>query len=281
MSDEVTFEEIPEPDLPPPPENVTPALQLKNVSKFFGSVLAIRDISLHVDPGTVTCVLGDNGAGKSTLIKTLSGCHKPSSGEFLVEGRPVAFSSPRDALDAGIATVYQDLAMIPLMSVWRNFFLGSEPTTGWGPFRRFDSATAKEVTRRELAAMGIDIRDPDQPVGTLSGGERQSVAIARAVHLGARVLILDEPTSALGVRQAGVVLRYITQARDRGLGVVFITHNPHHAHPVGDRFLLLNRGRSMGDFAKGEVSRDELTTMMAGGQELTELARELERPPGN
>ncbi|MFC7642483.1 ATP-binding cassette domain-containing protein [Streptosporangium lutulentum] len=190
----------------------------------------------------MTCVLGDNGAGKSTLIKILAGMHAPDSGEYLVDGVPVAFTSPRDALDRGIATLYQDLAMIPLMSVWRNFFLGSEPTLGRGPFRRFDVAGAKRVVREELRSMGIDIRDVDQPVGTLSGGERQSVAIARAVHFGARVLILDEPTSALGVKQAGVVLRYIARARDRGLGVVFITHNPHHAYPIGDRFLLLNRG---------------------------------------
>jgi simple sugar transport system ATP-binding protein len=167
--------------------------------------------------------------------------------------------------------------MIPLMSVWRNFFLGSEPTKGWGPFRRFDVVAAKRLCRENLLRMGIDIRDPDQPVGTLSGGERQSVAIARAVHFGARVLILDEPTSALGVKQAGVVLRYIVQARDRGLGVVFITHNPHHAYPVGDRFLVLNRGRSLGDFGKGEISREELTRMMAGGAELEQLSHELER----
>jgi simple sugar transport system ATP-binding protein len=264
----------------PGPGDAAPLLELRGIGKDFGSVIALDDISTTVRAGQVTCVLGDNGAGKSTLIKVLSGVHRPTRGELLLDGRPVDFGAPREALDAGIATVYQDLAMIPLMAIWRNFFLGSEPTTGWGPFRRFDQATAKEVTRRELAAMGIDIRDPDQPVGTLSGGERQSVAIARAVHFGARVLILDEPTSALGVKQAGVVLRYIAQARDRGLGVVFITHNPHHAHPVGDRFLLLNRGRSMGDFAKGELSREELTTMMAGGDELIELAEELERPPG-
>jgi simple sugar transport system ATP-binding protein len=200
-----------------------PLLELRGIGKDFGSVIALDDISTTVRAGEVTCVLGDNGAGKSTLIKVLSGVHRPTRGELLLDGQPVDFGAPREALDAGIATVYQDLAMIPLMAIWRNFFLGSEPTTGWGPFRRFDSATAKEVTRRELAAMGIDIRDPDQPVGTLSGGERQSVAIARAVHFGARVLILDEPTSALGVKQAGVVLRYIAQARDRGLGVVFIT----------------------------------------------------------
>jgi simple sugar transport system ATP-binding protein len=204
--------------------------------------------------------------------------HRPDRGEVLLDGTPVEWSAPREALDAGIATVYQDLAMIPLMAVWRNFFLGREVTKGWGPLRRFDSAQARRVTRQALGDMGIDIRDPDQPVGTLSGGERQSVAIARAVHFGARVLILDEPTSALGVRQAGVVLRYIAQARDRGVGVVFITHNPHHAFPVGDRFLLLGRGRSLGDFAKGEISREEITRLMAGGAELDQLTHELERP---
>jgi len=169
-----------------------------------------------------------------------------------------AFDTPRQALDAGVATVYQDLAMIPLMAVWRNFFLGSEPVKGWGPLRRFDREKAKAITRTELAEMGIDIRDPDQPVGTLSGGERQSVAIARAVYFGARVLILDEPTSALGVKQAGVVLRYILQARERGVAVIFITHNPHHAYPVGDRFVILNRGQSLGTFEKSQIDRQEL-----------------------
>jgi len=257
-----------------------PLLELRGIGKDFGSVIALDDISTTVRAGEVTCVLGDNGAGKSTLIKVLSGVHRPTRGELLLDGEPVSFGAPREALDAGIATVYQDLAMIPLMAVWRNFFLGSEPTKGWGPFRRFDSETAKRITRRELAGMGIDIRDPDQPVGTLSGGERQSVAIARAVHFGAKLLILDEPTSALGVKQAGVVLRYLVQARDRGLGVVFITHNPHHAYPVGDRFLLLKRGRSLGDFAKDEISLDELTRLMAGGAELEALGHELERGGG-
>jgi simple sugar transport system ATP-binding protein len=259
------------------PVDAAPLLELRGVGKDFGTVIALDGVSTSVRAGEVTCVLGDNGAGKSTLIKILAGVHRADRGEVLLDGRPVAFAAPREALDAGIATVYQDLAMIPLMAIWRNFFLGQEPTRGWGPFRRFDSAAAREVTRRELAAMGIDIRDPDQPVGTLSGGERQSVAIARAVHFGARVLILDEPTSALGVRQAGLVLRYIARARDRGVGVVLITHNPHHAHPVGDRFLVLNRGRAVGEFAKGEISRDELTRLMAGGAELDQLADELHR----
>jgi simple sugar transport system ATP-binding protein len=255
-----------------------PLLELRDVGKDYGSVIALDGITTTVRAGEVTCVLGDNGAGKSTLIKILSGVHRADRGEVLLDGQPVAFGAPREALDAGIATVYQDLATIPLMAIWRNFFLGAEPTRGRGPFLRFDAARARETTRRELAAMGIDIRDPDQPVGTLSGGERQSVAIARAVHFGARVLILDEPTSALGVKQAGVVLRYVAQARDRGVGVVLITHNPHHAYPVGDRFLVLNRGRSLGNLAKGEVSREELTRLMAGGAELEQLTHELERP---
>ncbi|MDP9359115.1 MAG: ATP-binding cassette domain-containing protein [Chloroflexota bacterium] len=253
-----------------------PLLEVQEVSKYFGSVIALKDISMSVNAGEVMCLLGDNGAGKSTLIKIFSGVHPPSEGLFLVEGKEVRFTSPRDALNAGIATVYQDLAMIPLMSISRNFFLGSEPTIGWGPFRRFNLEFADRVTREELAKMGIQVRDTAQPVGTLSGGERQSVAIARAVYLGAKVLILDEPTAALGVKEAGVVLRYIAQARARGLGVIFITHNVHHAYPIGDRFTLLNRGRSYGTFSKSEVSREEVVGMMAGGEELEELSHELD-----
>ncbi len=255
----------------------TPLLEVCNVTKMFGSVISLSGISTTVRAGEVTCVLGDNGAGKSTLIKILSGVHRPDQGQLLLAGSPTEFDSPRDALAAGIATVYQDLAMVSLMAIWRNFFLGAEPTKGWGPFRRFDAAKAKEIACRELSAMGIDVRDPGQAVGTLSGGERQSVAIARAVYFGARLLILDEPTSALGVKQAGVVLRYIVQARDKGLGVVFITHNPHHAYPVGDRFLLLKRGFSLGEFAKSDIDLPELTRLMAGGAELEALAHELER----
>ena len=254
----------------------TPLLEVQNVAKYFGSVIALKDISMSVHAGEVMCLLGDNGAGKSTLIKIFAGVHQPSEGRFLVEGQEVRFASPRDALAAGIATVYQDLAMIPLMGISRNFFLGSEPTRGVWPFRRFDVAHADRVTRDELAKMGIRLRDTTQPVGTLSGGERQSVAIARAVYFGAKVLILDEPTAALGVKEAGVVLRYIAQARARGLGVVFITHNVHHAYPIGDRFTLLNRGRSYGTFAKADVSREEVVAMMAGGEELEELGHELE-----
>jgi simple sugar transport system ATP-binding protein len=246
------------------------------LSKFYGNIVALRDISVHVDAGEVTCILGDNGAGKSSLIKILSGVHQQDGGRRLSEGDEVTFGSPRDARSQGSATVYQDLAMVPLMSIWRNFFLGAEPTRGIWPLRRFDVARARRTVREQLEQMGIDIRDPDQPVGTLSGGERQSLAIARAVYFGARVLILDEPTSALGVKQAGVVLKYILQARARGVAVIFITHNPHHAYPVGDRFVILNRGQSLGTFGKGEIDREELVRLMAGGRELAELEHELQ-----
>ncbi|MET4059541.1 simple sugar transport system ATP-binding protein [Arthrobacter sp. UYP6] len=251
-------------------------LQLDKVSKHYGNIIALHDVTLEVDAGRVTCVLGDNGAGKSTLIKIIAGLHPHDGGEFTALGEKRRFSSPRQALDLGIAAVYQDLAVVSLMPVWRNFFLGSELTTGVGPFKRLDVERMKEITRKELRDMGIDLRDVEQPIGQLSGGERQCVAIARAVHFGAKVLILDEPTAALGVKQSGVVLRYILQARDRGLGVIFITHNPHHAYPVGDRFLLLKRGRSIGYYGKKDVTLDQLTAQMAGGDELAELAQELE-----
>jgi simple sugar transport system ATP-binding protein len=251
-------------------------LEADAISKYYGNIVALKDISTHVSSGEVTCILGDNGAGKSSFIKILSGVHQQDEGRLLVDGEEVHFASPRDARARGIATVYQDLAMVSLMSIWRNFFLGAEPRKGFGPLAWIDTATAKQTVRRELSEMGIDLRDPDQPVGTLSGGERQSVAIARAVYFGARVLILDEPTSALGVKQAGVVLKYILQARERGVAVIFITHNPHHAYPVGDRFVILNRGHSLGTFAKGEIDRQELVRQMAGGRELAELEHELE-----
>jgi simple sugar transport system ATP-binding protein len=254
---------------------MTPLLETENVGKSYGTVIALREVSTVVNAGEVTCVLGDNGAGKSTLIKILAGTHRHDAGEVRYEGEPVRFASPRDALDRGIATVFQDLAVVPLMSVWRNFFLGSEPTVGFGPLRRLDRKRAKQTTKQALAEMGIDLRDVEQPVGTLSGGERQCVAIARAVHFGAKVLILDEPTAALGVKQAGIVLRYVARARDRGLGVVLITHNPHHAYPVADRFLLLKRGTSLGSYEKSEIDLPELTRQMAGGAELEALEHEL------
>jgi simple sugar transport system ATP-binding protein len=254
-----------------------PLMELRGVSKFFGSVIALNDVSFAVSAGQVHCLLGDNGAGKSTLIKILSGVYQASRGDILINGQPSQLASPRDALDRGIATVYQDLATVPLMSIARNFFMGREPTTGWGPLRRLDWAFINRTVRAEMAQIGIDIRDPSQAVGTMSGGERQCLAVARAVHFGAKVLILDEPTSALGVHQASVVLKLVAHARARGLGVILITHNVHHAYPVGDTFTLLNRGRSLGTFAKSEISRDRVLELMAGGKELVDLTAELAR----
>lgn len=250
-----------------------PVMEAREVGKTFASVIALSGISLKVIPGQVTCVLGDNGAGKSTLIKILSGVHPHDSGTLLIDGKPRKLAAPHEALAAGIATVYQDLAMVPLMSVWRNFFLGSELT---GPFGSLRHKTMKRETAEQMAMLGIDLRDVEQPVGTLSGGERQSVAIARAIYRGARVLILDEPTAALGVKQSGVVLKNIRAARARGVAVVFITHNPQHAYLVGDRFLVLNRGASLGEHAKDEITLDHLTTLMSGGAELTALKDQLE-----
>lgn len=250
-------------------------LELKNIEKHFGMVIALAGVSVSVNEGEVHCLLGDNGAGKSTLIKTMSGVLKPSKGQILLDGKEVAFNNARHAIDAGIATVFQDLAMIPLMSVTRNFFLGREPKRKVGPFKFFDFATADKITMEEMARMGIRLRGPDQAVGTLSGGERQSVAIARAVHFGARVLILDEPTSALGVRQTANVLRTIDAARRKGVGVVFITHNVRHALAIGDRFTVLNRGKTLGTALPGEVEHGELQDMMAGGEEIAELESSL------
>ena len=247
-------------------------LELEKVSKRFGSAIALREVSMRLRRGEVHCLLGDNGAGKSTLIKTLAGVHKPTAGIFRVDGEEVEFQSPRDALDRGIATVYQDLALVPLMSIARNFFLGREPTKQrFGMFPFLDVDTMASVAAEKLRNMGILIRDANQPVGTMSGGEKQCLAIARAIHFGARVLILDEPTAALGVRQSFNVLKLIHKAREQGISVIFITHNVHHAYPIGDTFTLLSRGVSVGTFAKDGISKDEVLDIMAGGAEMREL----------
>ncbi|MDA8370892.1 MAG: ATP-binding cassette domain-containing protein [Nocardiopsaceae bacterium] len=254
-----------------------PVLELRDVGKSFGNIRALSGINLKVGAEEVTCILGDNGAGKSTLIKIIAGLYPPTEGAYLVDGGPVAFTSPREALDRGIATVYQDLAMVPLMPVWRNFFLGSEIRTGFGPFRMLDVRRMRRIADEELKKMGIDLPDIDAPVANLSGGQRQVVAIARAVYFGARVLILDEPTAALGVKQSGVVLKYIKAAREAGLGVIFITHNPHHAYMVGDHFVVIKLGRMELDAPRSALSLDDLAHHMAGGAELDALQHELKQ----
>ncbi len=252
-----------------------PTVEARDLKKRFGAVVALASVSLALYPSEVLCLLGDNGAGKSTVIKILSGVFHPTSGQIYMDGTEVSFQGPRNALDRGIATVHQDLAMIPLMSVMRNFFMGREPVRSWGPLRVFDVEYAEQVTQEEMARIGIDVRDPHQAVGTLSGGERQCLAIARAVHFGARVLILDEPTSALGVHQTATVLKAIDQLKSRGLCVIFITHNVHHAFAVGDKFTVLNRGRTLGNWARGEIALNELETAMAGGKAIREISEEL------
>jgi simple sugar transport system ATP-binding protein len=245
-----------------------PAVEARSIAKTFGQVEALRNVSLSADAGAVTCLLGDNGAGKSTLIKLLSGVFKPDSGHLLVNGSEVSFGSPRQALDAGVSTVFQDLATIPLMSIVRNFFLGREPLL---TSRLVDWNSAERVTRAALADMGIVVRDASQPVGTLSGGERQSLAIARALHFGASVLILDEPTSALGVREVANALRHVQAVRDRGIAVILITHNVSHAYAVGDHFVVLEHGAVRADLPRDQVTSDELQDLMAGGREIERL----------
>ncbi|WP_284744726.1 ATP-binding cassette domain-containing protein [Amycolatopsis sp. RTGN1] len=254
----------------------TPLVELEEVGKNYGNITALRGVSITVRAGEVTCVLGDNGAGKSTLIKIISGLHGHDAGGYRVDGTETRFASPRQALDRGIATVYQDLAVVPLMPVWRNFFLGSEITRGSGPFKRIDADAMRETTDAELRKMGIELPDIDQPIASLSGGQRQCVAIARAIYFGARVLILDEPTAALGVKQSGVVLKYVAAARDAGLGVIFITHNPHHAFMVGNHFVVLRQGEVELNATRAELTLDDLTHHMAGGAELDALKHEID-----
>ncbi|HEX4443912.1 MAG TPA: ATP-binding cassette domain-containing protein [Galbitalea sp.] len=246
-----------------------PVIELIAASKTFGVNTVLDDVSITAHAGEVVCLLGDNGAGKSTLIKVLSGVHTLTRGELRVDGRAVEFRSPRDAQALGITTVFQDIDTFPLMSVAQNFFIGREPMKGRGPFRRMDHKYANSHALEQIREMGIrGVTDGKQLVGTMSGGERQALTIGRALHFGARVLILDEPTSALGVKEAGLVLRQIRNARKSGVAVIFITHNAHHAMTIGDKFTVLKQGKVADQFVQGERSRLEVLTLMAGGEEI-------------
>lgn len=257
-------------------DGVAPIIELKNASKRFAGVEALSDVSLALHRGEVLCLLGDNGAGKSTLVKIMSGVHQPSDGQLVIDGLSVRLASPRSARALGVATVHQSGGTIPLLSVSRNFFLGAEPTKGRGPLRRLDSELADRICLEHLEGLGLRrVRDASQLAGSLSGGERQGLSIARAMYFGARALILDEPTSALGVKEAAIVLKLMARARERGVGVVFITHNAHHALSIGDKFVVLIQGRVAAAFDRGEKSRDEVIGLMAGGEELEELALEM------
>ena len=256
--------------------SIQPLIEIKDLVKKFGAFTALNGVSLDVYPDEVHALLGDNGAGKSTLIKVLSGVHPATSSEIRVDGNSVNFESPREASDAGIGTVYQDLALNALTSVTRNFFLGREIKKGPGPFGLMQMDEMNTITIAEMAKIGINISNPNQPVGTMSGGQRQTLAIARAIYFGAKILILDEPTSALGQKQQMEVLKTIKKVQELGnIAIILITHNEIHAQLIADRYTFLSLGEVIGSGLSEELGGDDIKRLMAGGAKLGDLESEL------
>jgi simple sugar transport system ATP-binding protein len=240
---------------------------MENISKRFGTITALEDVSFGVDRGEVRALLGDNGAGKSTLIKILMGVYAPTSGQIYIDGKPVTIHSPSEARSIGIEAVYQDLALVNLMSISRNFFLGREIVKHIGPISYLDMHLMNDLCSKALHGIGIEIRSAAERVGSLSGGERQSIAIGRGVHFGAKVLILDEPTSALSVAETRKVLTYISNAKERGLGVIFITHNVSHVYQVADSYTIIRMGKNVGTYRKGDLTQDDIADLITGERE--------------
>lgn len=239
-------------------------LEAHRIWKNYGPSVILKDVSIKAYAGKVLVLLGDNGAGKSTLIKILSGVVQPSEGQLRMGGAPISFTSPIEARKRGIATVFQDLAICNLLSITRNVVLGREPLKRLGPFRWLDLKKAEQMTHQAFATLGVTIgHDISRPAAALSGGQRQSLAIARAMLFGSTCLILDEPTSALAVRQAKGVLHQIRAASDAGQAVIFITHNFHHALSVGDEIVVLGNGRVAATFKSGETTLEELTRLVS------------------
>jgi simple sugar transport system ATP-binding protein len=244
-----------------------PIVRMEGITRRFGTITALDNVNFTVGQHEVVGLLGDNGAGKSTLIKVLTGVHPPSSGQIYFEGKPVDIRSPRDARALGIETCYQDLALVPLMSITRNFYLGRELLTGIGPLQWLDVRKMDREAREALKDIGIHIRSPNEKVGRLSGGERQSIAIGRARFFGAKLLILDEPTSALSVGETRKVINYTLNAKERGLSVIFITHNVGHVYQVADRFTVIRRGTLVGTYTRDEVDEKDIADLITGERE--------------
>ena len=243
----------------------TPLIEASNIEKSFGPTMALRGVSFAVEAGEIHALLGDNGAGKSTLIQVLLGVHQPDGGELRWEGKVVKLASARAAMDLGIAVVFQDLAIIDSMPIYRNFFLGRERamTRRFGPFAIVSPRLARAQAAQALREAGISsVRSMDDPVGTLSGGERQAIAIARATYFDTKLLVLDEPTSALSLKESEKVFESIRNARERGVGVIIITHNLADVGHVADRFTVLEHGRSLGTFRRDETDIAELARLI-------------------
>ncbi|MGB9553446.1 MAG: ATP-binding cassette domain-containing protein [Candidatus Caldatribacteriaceae bacterium] len=242
-------------------------VKMVKISKSFGKVQALREVDFEVGYQEIVGLVGDNGAGKSTLIKILTGVFPPDGGEIYFEGKKVCLRSPKEARDLGIETVYQHLALIDLMSVTRNVFLGRELVYKFlGLIPVLDMKKMQEVTEASLGDLGIQMRSVDEKIANLSGGQRQAVAIGRAVYFGAKLLILDEPTAALSIRECHKVLDHIMEAKAKGLSVIFITHNIYHVYSVADKFTLLDHGVKLGDFGRGEVTAEDIIEMVRTGQ---------------
>ena len=234
---------------------------LKNIYKNFGNVKALKDVSMTTDSGKINCILGDNGAGKSTLVNIISGVFPSDKGEYRINNKTVKFLNPHEAISAGISTVYQSLAIIPIMNIYRNFFLGNEPLIN-EYFKIIDKDFAIETTIKELKKFDINIENPKRLAGTLSGGERQLLAIARALYFGARILILDEPTSALGVKESNKVVEQIFFLKEQNINVILVSHNIDQAFMLGDKFFIIKNGGMVGHFEKLETSAKSLRTIL-------------------
>ena len=234
---------------------------LKNIYKNFGNISALKDISMVTNSGKIHCILGDNGAGKSTLVNIISGVFHADQGKYIVNDEEVNFSNPREAIEAGISTVYQNLAIIPIMNIYRNFFLGNEPLHN-NYFNMIDKEFAINTTKKELRKFDISIDDPKRSAETLSGGERQILAIARALYFGAKILILDEPTSALGVKESNKVVEQIIQLKNKNINVILVSHNIDQAFMIGDKFFIIKNGELVDEFDKLATSANKLRTIL-------------------